>query len=220
MNAVSPIATQASVVERIAAAVRDQAATSATLAALREEAAEMRRAMGEAEADCTKQSLDPSNSVAEARAARNSAEDFAHEGRRLEAAMESVDEALPAIKAAEHRAAIMPAYLAHKAARQALVERIRKEWPALTAKMIDLLDAIETFRQTPATEVPEGENPLRIDVEAEARGCDSSFYGAPYPGGGIVPLKRLRDTQIVRFQPSAREDEWLAWPPYRTRGIA
>lgn len=217
MNAVTPseTAAPASIVERIAAAVRDPASTSASLRTLWDEAHALRSGMGEAEAASMKQALDPANSIAEARAARHSAEDFAHEGRRLEAALASIDNALPGIRSAEHQAATRPAYEEHKAKRAALVERIRKEWPTLTAKMIDLLDAIEAFRQAPGVEIPEGEDPLRIDVEAEARGCDSSFYAPPYPGAGVAPLKRLRDSQIVRFQPSAREDERMAWPRYR-----
>lgn len=157
-------------------------------------------------------SIDPRLSVLDARAKRDAADDAAHEVRRIEAAIAQIEAVLPGLQAAEHQAAIRPAYEARKAEREALVQRIRKEWPTLTAKMIDLLDAIEAFRQAPGVEIPEGEDPLRVDVEAEARGCDSSFQAPPYAGASVQPVLRLRDTRIPRFQPSSAQGSKYAWP--------
>ena len=202
----------APVVERIAEAVRKPDVTVEALRALSDEALALRSGMMEAEADCMKQSLDPGNTVAEARTARESALDFAHEGKRLEAALAKIEEVLPGIQAAEHRAAIMPAYLDFKEKRAAFAARLRERWPKLTAEMIELLDEIERFRQSPGVEIPDGEDALREDVEALARGCDGSFFAAPYPGSSVQPVTKLRDGRIVSFTPTSAHGQTLAWP--------
>lgn len=206
-------AAQVPITERIAAALADgHGVGSAALKALRDEADEAFIEVQSQESVARARSLDAALTANAARAARDEADDHLHEMRRLQASIAKIDETLPAIKAVEHRAAIMPAYEAYKAKRAALVERIREEWPALSGDMVDLIEAIEAFRQTPAVEIPEGKDPLRIDVEAEARGCDSNFYAAPYPGAGVQPLLRLRDARIPRFEPSSAQGEKHAWP--------
>ena len=195
MNAVAEM--EKPVVERIADAVRSEVTTAAELQTLWDEASNMRRGMAEAEADCMKQALDPSNSVAEARTSRQSAEDFAHGGRRLDAAIAAVDERLPVQKAAEHRERIMPAYLAYKLERTQFALRIAERWPKLTAEMIELLHGIDKFDQTPPCEIPDGEDPLRISVEAMARGISGNFHTAETPPR---PLVRLGQARLPNFK--------------------
>ncbi|SEL39480.1 hypothetical protein SAMN04515666_103615 [Bosea lupini] len=193
--------------ERVADAVRDPSVTAASLQALWDEAQQLRSGMAEAEGDCMKQSLDPGASVSEARQARNSAADFAHEGRRLEAAMASLDEVLPTVRAAEHRAAIMPAYEKYRDERAAFIERLRDRWPKLTAEMLELIQTIERYRHEPGVEIPDGEDPLRGDVEMEARDLPSfhlptgpvaSFASARLPKFENDPWKRYLWTEQMK----------------------
>lgn len=201
------------ITERVAAALADgYGVGSDGLLKLRAEADTAFLEVQELESAARARSLDVALSAIHAREARDDADDHLHEMRRLQASIAKIDEVLAAVRAVEHRSSIMPAYLAHKAKRAALVERIRKEWPDLSSRMVDLIETIEAFRQTPGVEVPDGEDPLREDVEAEARGCDSSFYVAPYHGSGVAEAPRLRSARIPRFEPSSAQGSRYAWP--------
>lgn len=207
MNAAAmPIENQAPVVERVQDALRGSP-TSAELHALRAEAAGILRGMQEAEADCRAQSLNPVNTVAEARAARQAAEDFAHESLRLHAAIVTIDQALPVVKAAEHQAAIRPAYEAFRDERAVFIERLRTRWPKLEAEMVELLGGIQRYRQSPGIEIPEGCDPLRGDVEAAARGCNDGFFVNSHNFRQELP-QLANGIRLPSFTP--RPDSW-AW---------
>lgn len=158
------------------------------------------------EASFREQSIDPRLTVEQARAKRDEAEDAAHEARRIAAAIDAIDERLPALKAAEHRERIMPDYLAFKAERAEFAERLGDRWPKLSAEMLELLRGIDRFDGTPPCEIPDGEDPLRESVEAIARGLPPGFYGSP--GGGLPsqPLIRLRQARIPSFHGGSQYD--------------
>lgn len=199
--------------ERIAAALADgHGVGSAALKALREEADEAFIEVQSQESLARARSLDAALTANAARAARDEADDHLHEMRRLQASIAKIDETLPAVAAVERRASLMPAYLAAKREREAFVERLRDRWPKLQAEMVELLSEIRRFDETPACEIPEGCDPLRISVEALARGCDGSFHASPYQGAGVQPIPRLGASRITAFKPSSAIGQGLVWP--------
>lgn len=168
------------ITERIAAAVAsEELVPSSTWEALRTEASAALTDISGKEQRARQAAGDLSIPAASARFARDEADDLLHEARRIQAAIDKIDEILPHVRAMEHRAAIMPTYLAFKAERAEFIERLRDRWPKLAAEMVELLREIERYRQQPGVEIPEGEDPLRGDVELEARSIPMFSAGMP-----------------------------------------
>lgn len=186
-EAVSPVT------ERIAAAVAsEELVSSSTWEALRAEASAALADLSGKEQRARQAAGDLSIPAASARFARDEADDLLHEARRIQGAIDKIDEILPHIRGVEHRAAIMPAYLAFKADRAAFIKRLRDRWPKLTSEMLELIQTIERYRHEPGVEIPDGEDPLRGDVELEARGLDGFYIGGQ-------PVAALTSTRIPNF---------------------
>jgi hypothetical protein len=133
-------------------------------------------------------------------AERDAAAEKADRARRNAAALANAVAALQAKLAERQQSENAKAAEAERAAiiaeRDALVERLRSEWPAMERAMIAMLTALKASNERlHAARLPEP------TAEMVARGCGA-------PGVGVAPPRSLTETRL----PSFAEVRDFAWP--------
>jgi hypothetical protein len=162
-----------------------------------------------------KRALDPLVTAGELAAARTAMDDarFLHE--RLTAAVSRLRQRLAEVQASEDQARRLARYHDLERGRDQLAAELRALYPALAAKLTELLTRIAANDQAIAhlnrNAGPSGQPPL-LSAELVAR--DLPGFATPVAGGFAVPIPRL--TEEVRLPSFAAtvNDRYL-WPPQR-----
>ena len=153
------------------------------------------------------EALDPLTPAREVARLRAEAADAAFEAERMVRAADAVSEALVAAREAEARRQTRDRYEAARGRRDAVVQRVRAEYPDLAARLVDLLRelvAASADVQAANRDLPEGAERLELP-EVLAR------EGLPHMqcAGGIGDPMLLAEMAV----PDLDDPHRMLWPP-------